>query len=253
MAKVLVVANQKGGEAKTTTAHTIGSGLRLRGYRVLFIDLDGQCNLSHTLQVINVKKTALELLQGEINAKETIIKTSSGDVIAGSTYLNALDITLKGAKVDKRLRDALEPIKQDYDFIVIDTPPALGIRTINAFTVADYLVIPAQADVYSLQGIGQLNGTIETVRNKSNKNLKIGGIVLTRYNGRAVLNRNLAELIEETAESIGTKVYKSMIREAVAVKEAKASLQSILEYAPKSNPAKDYNALIDEILEDLGL
>lgn len=251
MAKVLVVANQKGGEAKTTTAHAIGAGLQIRGYSVLFIDLDGQCNLSHTLQAMQAKKTSLDLLQGEATAKQVIIRTPAGDVIAGSPYLNALDITLKGAGIDKRLREAIEPIKNNYDFIIIDTPPALGIRTINAFTAADYLIIPAQADIYSLQGIGQLNGTIETVKNRNNPELKIGGIVLTRYSGRAILTRDLAELIEETAESIGTKVFKSVIREAIAVKEAKASLQNIFEYAPKSNPAKDYNALIEEILADL--
>lgn len=251
MSKVLVVANQKGGEAKTTTVNAVGAGLTKKGFKVLYIDLDGQRNLTYILQALNAKITAFDVLRGEANAKDAITKTEAGDIIPGSKSLALIDLDEEMPAT--LLKNALEEIKAEYDFIIIDTPPAVSIRTVNAIVAADYLIIPAQADIFSLQGIGQLTETITRLKQTYNNNLTIGGIVLTRYSGRANLTKDLAEIIRGTASNVGIKLYSRVIREAVAAKEANASRTNIFDYAPNSNPAKDYAALVNEILADLYL
>jgi len=247
MAKVIAVANQKGGAGKTTTAHAIGAGLQLDGYKVLFIDLDAQANLSATMNATTAKATSLDLLKGT-PAVQTITATEGGDIIPANPFLSLVDPKLKGAD---RLRKAVQPIAGKYDYIVIDTPPALGALLVNALTAADYVIIPAQADPYSLQGIGQLMDTIAEAKKSTNKGLQIGGILITRYTGRAVLSRDMAELLRETAAKHKTKVYTTPIREAIACKEAQAMKQDIFTYAPKSRPAQDYAALIEEIKQEV--
>ncbi|GHT96840.1 hypothetical protein FACS1894122_15510 [Alphaproteobacteria bacterium] len=149
-----------------------------------------------------------------------------------------------------KLVEALERIKPNYDYIIIDTPPALGILTVNALTACDSVIVPAQADVYSLQGIEQLHDTVSTVKQYCNKNLKIQGILLTRFSYRTILSKNILELLEQTAEKIQTKLFKTTIREAIAIKEAQANRQDIFSYAPASNAAIDYNNFINELLEE---
>ena len=148
-----------------------------------------------------------------------------------------------------RLKEALEPIRKTYDFVIIDTPPALGLLTINAMTASDNVIIAAQADIFSLQGIGQLSETIDAVKKYCNHGLKLMGILLTRHSGRAILSRDMTEMIEATAAQLGTFVYESVIRENISVKEAQASRTDIFSYAPKSNASKDYAAFVDELLE----
>lgn len=247
--QIIAIANQKGGVGKSTTAHNIGRGLLFNGYKVLFIDLDYQCNLTYTMGALNSPYSVVDLIGGK-DALQVIQHTEQGDIITAHRTLAGADRNITGKGSDLLLKKAIEPIKKNYDFIIIDTPPALSILTVNAFSCADKVIIPAQADIYSLQGIGELYNTISAVKEHTNPDLTISGIVLTRYNGRATLTKNLAELLEQTAEQIHTKVYKSRIREAIAVKEAQASMQDIFSYARRSNPAKDYNNLINEILAD---
>lgn len=251
MAEIIAIANQKGGVGKTTTAHATGQGLIFNGYKVLFIDLDNQANLSYTMRASLDSLTAYEVLNGKATAAEAIQHTEAGDIIAASPQLAISDRTLQAEGADLILKKALEPIASQYEFIIIDCPPALGILTINAFSAASRVIIPAQADIYSLQGIGQLYSTITAVQQYTNPELKIAGILITRYSGRAILSRDLSELLTDTAEQLKTKVYKTQIREAIAVKEAQAQKQSIFSYVAKSNPAKDYNSFINELLEDM--
>lgn len=246
MAEIIAIANQKGGVGKSTTAAAIAAGLALSGYKVLSIDLDGQGNLTHTMQADSKHYNALDLLQGKATAADAIQKTPAGEIIAASPLLSGADKELAGLDT---LQKALTPIRGNYDFIIIDTPPALSLVTINAFTAANGVIIPAGADAYSLQGIGQLYDTIQTVQSRLNPALKILGILLTRYSGRAILSRDLAEVITETAANLKTQVFKTRIREAIAIKEAQAMRTDIFTYAPKSNPAKDYSSLLDEILK----
>lgn len=244
--KTLAVINQKGGVAKTTTAAAIGAGLSSRGHRVLFIDLDAQGNLSSSLGAGGRAPGALELLTGQSVEPQ---HTAQGDLIGSTPALAAADTTITETGKEYRLKEALEPLSPSYDFAIVDTPPALGILTVNALTAATAAIVPAQADIFSLEGIGQLSGTIDAVRRYCNPSLKIAGIVLTRYNWRTILGREVKELIERTAGQLHTKLYKTKIRECTALKEAQARRQSIFDYAPRSNAAKDYAALVDEILE----
>ena len=141
-------------------------------------------------------------------------------------------------------------MRNEYDYIIIDTPPALGTLTVNALTASDSIIIPAQADKFSLQGISQLCLTVQAIRQYSNNKLCIRGIVLTRYNKRAIISREIAGMLSEEAQKVGTKVYKTMIRECTAIKEAQAVKVSIFDYAPKCNASLDFESLVKEILEE---
>lgn len=248
--QTIAVINQKGGVGKSTTALAIGAGLSLKGYSVLFIDLDAQGNLSYTLGAGTQGYNAMGVLQRPETAKEEIQHTQNGDIIASSPALAGADTVLTETGKEYRLKEALESLSGEYDYCIIDTPPALGILTINALTACTGAIIPAQADIYSLQGIAQLNSTIETVKKYCNPSLSIMGIVLTRFNGRSIIRREVAEMLERTAEQLHTKLYTSKIRECVSLIEAQATRQTIYNYAPKSNASKDYTALVAEILAD---
>ena len=248
--KTIAIINQKGGVGKSTTALAIGAGLTLKGYSVLYTDLDAQGNLSYTLGANTQGYNAMGVLQRPETAKEEIQHTPQGDIIASSPALAGADAVITETGKEYRLKEALESLSGAYDFCIIDTPPALGILTINALTACEGAIIPAQADIYSLQGISQLNSTIQTVKKYCNPALSIMGIVLTRYNGRSIIRREVAEMLERTAEQLHTKLYTSKIRECVSLIEAQATRQTIYNYAPKSNASKDYTALVAEILAD---
>ncbi len=247
---IIAVINQKGGVGKSTTAHALLSGLFLKGFKVLGVDLDAQGNLTHTSGARGTGSTAREILNGDITAAEAIQHTPSGDIIPSNRGLAGADSFITDTGKEYRLREALEPLRCHYDYIIIDTPPALGILTINALTACNKVIIPAQADIYSLQGIGQLNDTIQPVKKYCNPGLQIAGILLTRYTPRAVLNRQIAELVNQMAESLGTKVFTATIRDGIAIREAQATQQSIFTYAPRAKVTADYKAFIDELIAE---
>ena len=248
MKECIAVINQKGGVGKSTTSNAIGAGLFQRGYKVLFIDLDAQGNLSYSMKCENKPLSSLEVLTGTATAREATLTTPQGDIIPASPALASADTIITDTGREYRLKEALEPLKEVYDYIIIDTPPALGTLTINALTACDSVIIPAQADIYSLQGIGQLNQTIQTVKRYCNKGLTIKGIVITRYSPRAVLTRDMTDLLEDTAKQLNTKVFASRIRECIALKEAQASQIDIFTYNPRSNAGIDYKALLEEMI-----
>ena len=252
MTNTIAVINQKGGVGKSTTALALGSALARRNYRVLFADLDAQGNLSHTLGADPDQPTAFEVLTRAADGRAAVQETPGGRVIASSPALAGADAVINATGKEFRLREALEPLGAGYDFIIIDTPPALGILTVNALTAADWLLVPAQADIYSLQGIGQLHQTIVPVRQYCNPGLKILGLVLTRHNPRSVLSRDLTDVLSETAAAMESRLFKTAIRETVAVREAQAQRQNLFDYAPKSTAALDYQALAEEILAVVG-
>lgn len=247
MAEVIVIANQKGGVGKSTTASALSAGLFFKGYKTLMIDLDAQSNSSYSSGVISNEPTAYEVMMGEKTAKEAIKDTPHGSVMASS---RALDSLVRGMVKYKEfhLKEALEPILADYDFIVIDTPPAVSLLTINALMAGTRVIIPAQADAYSLQGIGQLLETIDAVKTFGNKSLALMGILMTRHNNRTLLSQEIMGMVSATADSIGTFVYHTVIRECIAIKEAQARKQDIFTYAPKSNAALDYNDFVTEVI-----
>lgn len=245
--KVIAVVNRRGGVGKTATAHALGAGLMQRGYSVLFVDLDSQSNLSFDVGATATALTSMEVLTGTATAKEAIQKAKGGDIISASPSLAGADTALDGTGKEYRLKEALETLR-GYDYIIIDTPPALGVLTVNALTSATLAVIPAQAEVHSLQGIGLLSEAIEAVKRYTNPKLKIAGILITRYNGRAILSKQMRDSIEERAKELHTKVFITPIRECIAIKEAQALQSDIFTYAPKSNATEDYTAFIEELL-----
>ncbi len=247
----VAVAIQKGGDGKTTTAQNLGAGLkRYKGARVLFVDLDSQGNLSRTLEAkAGITPDVLSLLRGDLlHPAEAIQHAPGGDVICSSLALAGADqeeaLSSKGKEY--RLREALEPLSRRYDYCIVDTPPALGILTINALTAADQVVIPVQADDYSVDAIQRIGGTIDTVRQYCNPALTINGILITRYNGRTNVTKYLEEQIAEAAEELGARVYETRIRECAYIKEAKVMREDIFAYATRCNAAKDYRSFIDE-------
>ena len=213
--------------------------------------MDYQGNLTDSLRADESKLTVMDLLTGEAAVKEVIQHGERWDMIASSPALAGTDMDLSGKGKEHLLRRALEHVRKSYDYILIDTPPALGILLTNALTASTKVIIPAQADRYSLKSIAQLNITIGAVKKYANENLSVQGILLTRYNGRSILNRDFANMIEQAAQKIGTKVFKARIREAIAIKEAQAMQQDIFTYAPKSNAARDYEAFTNEIIGEL--
>ena len=247
MKEIIAVVNRRGGVGKTVTAHAIGAGLRLQGYKVLFIDLDSQCNLTYDLGVNAATITTYDLLTSNASALDAVIKTDQGDLLAASPALSNADTAITGTGKEYKLKEAIEPLKPLYDYFIIDTPPALGALTINALTAADSLIIPAQAEIHSLQGIGLLNEAIEAVERYTNPSLTIKGILITRYNQRTILSKDMKANLEAIAQELGTKVFKTPIRENISLKEAQAMRLDIFTYAPKSNAAKDYTALIKEL------
>jgi len=245
----MTVVNQKGGVGKSTTAAAIAGGLTICGLQVLSVDLDAQGNLSHTLRALGKPhKSILEVLLGELHVEDAIQHTDCGDLIPASRNLSGADAFLSDTGKEYRLKEALSTMACVYDYIIIDSPPALGIATVNALTAADRAIIPAQADIYSLQGVEQLAGTISTVKRYCNPGLAIDGILLTRYSPRSILSREVQGLMAQLAEKLGTRLYKTTIREAVAVKEAQISRQSLFEYAPTAKVTDDYREFLTEVL-----
>ncbi len=245
---VIAIINQKGGVAKTTTAEALGEGLAAFKRKVLLIDLDPQGNLSFSLNARNTGQDAFTVLQNPDTIRDAV-QMSRLSLVASTPQLAGADNVFTFTGKEYRLKEALCAVAGDYEYCVIDTPPALGILTVNALTAADEIIIPVQTDVYSMQGIEQLNNTIEAVQRYTNPKLTISGALLTRYNGRGRLSRDIAEIMEETARALHTAVYKAKIRECVALREAAYMQQSIYEYAPNSNAAKDYTEFVKEFIE----
>jgi len=249
MKEIISIINQKGGVGKSTTAHALGHGIAARGHRVLFVDLDGQGNLSQTLRADTAPYSILDVLLGRVSAKEAMCKSEGMDVLISSPSLAGADTQIVEVGKEFRLKEALEPLHDDYDYIILDTPPALGILTVNALTASTGAIIPAQADIYSLQGIDQLVGTIDATRKYCNPNLTIKGILITRYNARTVLTRDITEIIQFKAKELGAAFYSRPIRESIAIKEAQVGRMNIFQYAPKGNAAVDYESFVTEVLE----
>lgn len=251
MSSTIAIINQKGGVGKSTTASAISSGLTSRGFKVLAVDLDPQCDLSNTFNSDKKTPTSFALLSGEISAKDAIKKTTYGDIINSSSSLSGADGFITDTGKEYKLKEGLACTCDDYDFIIIDTPPALGILTVNALTASNFVVIPAQADIFSMNGVNRLYETIKTVKKYCNPSLVILGVLLTRYNARAVISREIKEVVESLAEQMGTKLFKHKIREAIAIKESQIKQQSIYEYAKNASVTSDYNSFLDELLEDM--
>jgi len=249
MARVTVISNQKGGVGKTTTAHALAAGLTYRGYKVLAVDTDPQGNLSYTVGADDQKSGIYEVLKEQAELLEVIQQTDQTDIIPSTLLLASADLEFTDTGREYLLNEALTPVKDKYDYIIIDTPPTLGIITINALTAADDVIIPMGADIYSLQGLSQLYNITNRVKKYCNSELHIVGLLITRFNGRSILSKELKDIIGDKAKQINAALFDTVIREGVAIKESQTQQASIFKTSPKSNPAKDYSAFIDEYLK----
>lgn len=249
--KVITVANQKGGVAKTTTTASFGYELAKRDFRVLLIDLDPQGDLTYyfNCEIDENTKTMYDVLCGSEDIKSVMKKIDNNLFIAPS------DLLLAGAEQEMnktgkeyKLRESLEGI-MDYDYVIIDTPPALGILTVNAFTAADEIIIPSNAGVFSTKAFVQLANTMQGVKKYFNPNLCIGGILITRYNPQTKISKAIREMAEEMASQLNTKVFDIHIRTAIAVEEAQYEQVVIDDYSENSTVSQDYKSFVDEYLK----
>ncbi|MGL5255942.1 MAG: ParA family protein [Proteocatella sp.] len=249
MSTVITFTNQKGGVGKTTSSSALISGLAMRGHKVLGIDLDPQGNLGFYFGIdIENNISIYDVFKGTNSIESAIYKTETCDIIPSNILLSGAEIEFNQFGREYLLKNELARVSSNYDYIVIDTPPALNVLTVNAYVAANHLVIPMVPEILSLLGVSQLKETFMAVQKFYNPDLKILGILLTKFNGRTILAREVLEMAQKIAVQLDTSVLSAKIRPAVVVAESPAHGESIFEYAPNSNPAIDYNDFIDEIL-----
>lgn len=249
MRKTIVFTNQKGGVGKTASSCSVAGGLTLRGYRVLAVDLDPQGNLSYSVGAeIDESPTIYDVLKGSEQTEKVIQSTVTCDILPANILLSGAELELNKTGREHLLREVLSSVQDNYDYIIVDTPPALNILTVNAYTVADSVVIPMVPEILSLQGIIQLKETIDTVKAYYNPKLMIDGILITKYNSRMNLFKDVEEIVKIIAAQLGTSLFKTRIRNCVAVAEAPAHCLSVMDYAPRSTASRDYDNFIDELL-----
>ena len=244
MSKVISLSNHKGGVGKTTSTINIGAGLNRLKKKVLLIDLDPQANLSQSLGIIEPGKTIYGALKGEYKLEPMEIIPGL-DLIPSTLDLSGAEIELSGeAGREYILKELIDPLRGSYDYILIDSPPSLGLLTINAFTASDEVYIPLQAQYLALQGLTKLMEVIAKIKSRLNKDLKVGGVFVTQYDNRKVLNRNVVETIKSHYKD---QVFKTAIRDNIALAEAPTQGLDIFRYNPKSYGAEDYLSLCKEI------
>jgi chromosome partitioning protein len=246
MSKVIAVTNHKGGVGKTTSTINIGAGLAKLGKRVLLIDLDPQANLSQSLGIKDPTATIYGAIRGE-HPLQPVNVLKRLDVVPSTLDLSGAEIELSSETGREYiLRELLEPVKGSYDYVIIDSPPSLGLLTVNALTSADEILIPLQAQYLALQGLSKLLEIVDKIQKRLNKGLRIGGVFITQYDSRKILNRNVVETIESHFKET---VFKTRIRDNVALAEAPTQGQDIFRYNPTSYGALDYLALCKEIVK----
>ena len=250
MGRTIVIANQKGGVGKTTTAINLSASLAELGKRVVIIDMDPQGNTTSGLGVEKeeLEKTVYELLLGEISIEECMIKdvTENLTLVPSNINLAAAEIELIGVE-DKEfiLKNEVEKIKENYDFVLIDCPPSLSMLTINAMCAADTVLVPIQCEYYALEGLTQLMHTINLVQERLNPDLKIEGVVFTMYDARTNLS---LQVVENVKSNLKQNIYKTIIPRNIRLAEAPSYGRPITEYDPKSTGAESYRLLAEEVI-----
>ena len=246
---VITITNQKGGVGKTTTAAALLSALQHRGARVLGVDMDPQGSLGFSLG-LNIERctTLYDVFRGAAEPQDAIYGTDTCDILPSNILLSSAEQEFTNPGREFLLKTALSKVSDSYDFVVIDTPPALNLLTVNAYVATDKLIIPMAPEVLSLLGVSQIRETIDGVRNSFNSHLAVSGILLNRFNPRLTLNREMLELAQHIAAQLGTKVFDTKIRTSVSVAAAPAHGLSVMDFAPDCKPASDFDALCEEVV-----
>ena len=249
MAITISITLQKGGTGKTATAQALASTLGFKHKKVLLIDLDPQSNTTYSSGVDEPKKTITDVLGAECSPDEALVYCKYYDLLPADTYLTNVEISDVQPTL---LKNVLKPLQDRFEYIILDTPPALGHLSFNALVASDYVVIPTEPRPFALQGLGRLHSTIESVRNGLNPDLKVLGILLIKYSNRTVLNRDIKNMIEDYAKQMNTIVFDTSIREGIAVAEAQTVREPLIDYAKNSKPNIDYKAFTTELLQRIG-
>ncbi len=249
MSEIISVTNQKGGVGKTSTAINLSASIAAAEFKTLLIDIDPQANSTHGLGVYETENSVYEVLIGAEEVKDCII----------NTYMPNLDllpsnIDLVGAEVEivsfedreKLLKEALQNVKNDYDYIVIDCPPSLSLLTLNSLTASDSVIIPVQCEYFALEGLGQLLNTINIVKKQLNPELEISGVLLTMYDKRLNLSN---QVVEEVKKYFGDKVFNTIIHRNVRISEAPSYAKPVILYDAISTGAKNYISLAAEVIQ----
>lgn len=251
MGKSIAIFNQKGGVGKTTTNINLAACLAMRNKKILVLDIDPQGNTTSGLGVSKkgLKATSYDLLVDEtLQTKDVIVHTNfkNLDIIPASVDLAGAEIELVSIRGrEQRLKNALDQVREDYDYIFIDCPPSLGLLTINALTAVDSVLIPIQCEFYALEGVSQLVSTINLVRKSLNRNLVIQGVILSMFDGRTNLS---IQVVEEVKKYFGSKLYSTVIPRNVRLAEAPSYGLPITSYDPRSKGAKAYQSFAEEFL-----
>ncbi|MEY8378404.1 AAA family ATPase [Lachnospiraceae bacterium 56-18] len=251
MGRIIAIANQKGGVGKTTTTINLSACLAEKGQKVLAIDMDPQGNMSSGLGLDkdSIDKTIYDMIIGENDVEEVIDHGTieNLDILPSNVDLSAVEIEL--IDVDNKefvVRDAIQKIKDNYDYIIIDCPPSLSLLTINAMTTADSVLVPIQCEYYALEGLSQLIHTVELVKERLNSTLEIEGVVFTMYDARTNLS---LQVVENVKDNLQQNIYKTIIPRNIRLAEAPSYGTPINQYDPKSAGAESYMRLAEEVIE----
>jgi len=249
MSDVLAISNHKGGVGKTTSAINIGAGLNRLGKSILLIDLDPQANLTQGLGLKEQKPNIYGALRGLYPLQPVEVRAGL-DIVPSHLDLAGAEVELSSEPGREQiLAELLRPYRLSkgggYDYIIIDSPPSLGLLTLNALTASDKVLIPIQAEYFAMQGLTKLMDIIKKIQGRLNEGLRVGGIIITQYDNRLILKRNVVKALEKHFEG---KVFSTRIRNNIALAEAPTQGQDIYSYSPNSNGAEDYLALSQEIL-----